>query len=55
MVGSIRSRFARLSVFSAIALGLLQVPPVLAAESLCKHNSPTSNIECKPRDSKPWV
>jgi RHS repeat-associated protein len=55
MVGSIRSRFARLSVFSAIALGLLQVPPVLAAESLCKHNSPTSNVECKPRDSKPWV
>lgn len=37
-----------------LALAALSMP-AWAAEYQCKHNNSTSNIECKPRNSVPWV
>jgi len=51
--GRVRSGLAAAAL--VVALTLLQSPPALAAEAQCKHNNPSSNVECKPRSPKPWV
>ncbi len=47
-------RLAHTSAVLAMGIALSHVPAALAAETLCKHNSPTSNIECRPRTIAEW-
>ncbi|MFO1284087.1 MAG: DUF6531 domain-containing protein, partial [Burkholderiales bacterium] len=53
MARSVVIDFAASLVIGLCAI-LAATPPASAAEYPCKHNTPTSDIECRPRQPAPW-